>query len=72
MIMMPHNHALWTVIGVYNGREDNILWRQLLEDANGRIGAAGARTLATGDTISSGTNVIHSVARHAILRMAIE
>ena len=37
MIVMPHNHALWAVIGVYNGREDNILWRQLPEDANGRV-----------------------------------
>ena len=40
MIVMPHNHALWAVIGVYDGREDNILWRQLPEDANGRIEAA--------------------------------
>ena len=61
MIVMPHNHGLWAVIGVYNGREDNILWRQLPEDADGRIEAAGARTLATGDTISFGANVIHSV-----------
>ena len=22
MIVMPHNHALWAVIGVYNGREE--------------------------------------------------
>jgi predicted metal-dependent enzyme (double-stranded beta helix superfamily) len=61
MIVMPHNHALWAVIGVYNGREDNIMWRQLPDDANGRIEAAGARTLATGDTIAFGVDVIHSV-----------
>jgi len=61
MIVMPHNHALWAVIGVYNGREDNILWRQLPEDANGRIEAAGARTLSPGDTIAFGADVIHSV-----------
>ena len=61
MIVMPHNHGLWAVIGVYNGREDNILWRQLPEDANGRIEAAGARTLATSDTIAFGPDVIHSV-----------
>jgi predicted metal-dependent enzyme (double-stranded beta helix superfamily) len=61
MIVMPHNHALWAVIGVYNGREDNILWRQLPEDANGRIEAAGARTLAAGDTVAFGADVIHSV-----------
>jgi predicted metal-dependent enzyme (double-stranded beta helix superfamily) len=61
MIVMPHNHALRAVIGVYNGREDNILWRQLPEDANGRIEAAGARTLAAGDTVAFGADVIHSV-----------
>jgi len=61
MIVMPHNHGLWAVIGVYSGREDNILWRRLPEDANGRIEAAGARTLATGDTIAFGADVIHSV-----------
>jgi predicted metal-dependent enzyme (double-stranded beta helix superfamily) len=61
MIVMPHNHALWAVIGVYNGREDNILWRQLPEDANGRIEAAGAKTLAAGDTVAFGADVIHSV-----------
>ena len=61
MIVLPHNHGLWAVIGVYNGREDNIIWRQLPEDAHGRIEAAGAHTLATGDTIAFGTDVIHSV-----------
>jgi predicted metal-dependent enzyme (double-stranded beta helix superfamily) len=61
MIVMPHNHALWAVIGVYNGREDNILWRRLPDDANGRIEAAGARTLASGDTLAFGADVIHSV-----------
>jgi predicted metal-dependent enzyme (double-stranded beta helix superfamily) len=61
MIIMPHNHSLWAVIGVYNGREDNVLWRQLPEDANGRIEAAGAKTLAAGDTIVFGADVIHSV-----------
>ena len=61
MIVMPHNHGLWAVIGVYTGREDNILWRQLPEDADGRVEAAGARTLASGDSIAFGANVIHSV-----------
>src|SRR5208337_1590850 len=61
MIVMPHNHALWAVIGVYSGREDNILWRRLPDDANGRIEAAGARTLASGDTLAFGADVIHSV-----------
>lgn len=24
MTLMPHNHNMWAVIGVYSGREDNI------------------------------------------------
>jgi predicted metal-dependent enzyme (double-stranded beta helix superfamily) len=24
MTIMPHNHCMWAVIGVYTGREDNI------------------------------------------------
>src|SRR6266545_2275431 len=24
MTLMPHNHQMWTVIGMYTGREDNI------------------------------------------------
>jgi predicted metal-dependent enzyme (double-stranded beta helix superfamily) len=60
-IVMPHNHALWAVIGVYTGREDNILWRRLPDDANGQVEAAGAKTLGTSDTIAFGADVIHSV-----------
>ena len=60
-IVMPHNHNMWAVIGVYDGREDNILWRQLPEDASARIEAAGARTLGAGDTVAFGADVIHSV-----------
>ena len=60
-IVMPHNHALWAVIGVYTGREDNILWRRLPEDANGQVEAAGAKTLGETDTIAFGAEVIHSV-----------
>ncbi len=60
-IVMPHNHGLWAVIGVYTGREDNILWRRLPDEANGAVEAAGAKTLGAGDTITFGADVIHSV-----------
>jgi predicted metal-dependent enzyme (double-stranded beta helix superfamily) len=60
-IIMPHNHNTWAVIGVYSGREDNILWRRLPEDAQGQIEAAGAKSLTAGDTIAFGADVIHSV-----------
>jgi predicted metal-dependent enzyme (double-stranded beta helix superfamily) len=29
MMVMPHNHEMWAVIGIYTGREDNIFWRRL-------------------------------------------
>ena len=60
-IVMPHNHTLWAVIGVYTGREDNILWRRVPDATNGALEAAGAKTLGERDTIAFGADVIHSV-----------
>jgi predicted metal-dependent enzyme (double-stranded beta helix superfamily) len=60
-IIMPHNHNTWAVIGIYSGREDNILWRRLPDDPTGQIEAAGAKSLGVGDTIAFGADVIHSV-----------
>lgn len=60
-VIMPHNHAMWAVIGVYAGREDNILWRRLPEDAKGQIEAGGAKTLGARDTVVLGPEAIHSV-----------
>src|SRR5262249_59467786 len=40
MVIMPHNHSMWAVIGVYGGREDNMLWRRV-SDGTGWRGAAG-------------------------------
>ena len=28
MNLMPHDHLMWANIGIYTGREDNILWRE--------------------------------------------
>ena len=61
MVIMPHNHSMWAVIGVYGGREDNMLWRRLLDDTDGRIEAAGAIALSTKDAQAFGPEVIHSV-----------
>ena len=33
MTIMPHNHLMWAVIGIYTGREDNIFWRRLPDAA---------------------------------------
>src|SRR5690348_16796599 len=60
MTVMPHNHQMWAVIGIYTGREDNIFWRRIPE-GNGRIESAGARALCVGDAEPLGYNIIHSV-----------
>jgi predicted metal-dependent enzyme (double-stranded beta helix superfamily) len=61
MTLKPHNHLLWAVIGVYGGAEDNVFWRRIPTEAGGRIEAAGARALRTGDVCALGADVIHSV-----------
>ena len=61
MTAMPHNHHMWAVIGMYGGREDNIFWRTLPDDARWPIEAAGAQALMPGDACSLGKDIIHSV-----------
>ncbi len=57
MCFKPHNHAMWSVVGIYSGREDNVFWRRTA----GGIEAAGARSLGTGDATTLGRDIIHSV-----------
>jgi len=61
MTIRPHNHNMWAVIGVYGGREDNIFWRRLKDDPDGRIEAAGANSLGPGEVRPLGDDIIHSV-----------
>jgi predicted metal-dependent enzyme (double-stranded beta helix superfamily) len=60
MTIMPHNHSMWAVIGIYTGREDNIFWRRL-PDGSGKVEAAGAKALCVGDATPLGHDIIHSV-----------
>src|ERR1700688_1030616 len=60
MTIMPHNHQMWAVIGVYTGREDNIFWRRV-PGGGGKLEAAGARALSATDAEPLGDNIIHSV-----------
>ena len=55
--LMPHNHLMWSNIGIYTGREDNIYWEK------GRDGIRGSRavTLFEGDTAMNDHDAIHSV-----------
>ncbi len=61
MTLMPHNHNMWAVIGVYGGREDNIFWRRRSENPRGRIEAAGAKSFGPREAHPLGRDVIHSV-----------
>jgi predicted metal-dependent enzyme (double-stranded beta helix superfamily) len=61
MTIMPHDHRMWAVIGVYTGREDNIYWRRLPEAEGGLIEAAGARSLSERSAEPLGRDIIHSV-----------
>jgi len=60
MTIMPHNHEMWALIGIYTGREDNIFWK--------RTGAAqpgvkphGVCTLLEKEVATLGKDIIHSV-----------
>jgi predicted metal-dependent enzyme (double-stranded beta helix superfamily) len=61
MTIMPHNHLMWAVIGIYTGREDNIFWRRLPEETGSRIEAAGAKSLGQRDVEPLGPDIIHTV-----------
>jgi predicted metal-dependent enzyme (double-stranded beta helix superfamily) len=61
MTIMPHDHRMWAVIGVYSGREDNIFWRRVPGAGGGKLEAAGAKALSTGEAEPLGHNIIHSV-----------
>lgn len=61
MNLLPHNHQMWAVIGIYTGREDNMFWRRIRGAAGGKVEAVGARALCLGDAEPLGRDVIHSV-----------
>jgi predicted metal-dependent enzyme (double-stranded beta helix superfamily) len=62
MTLMPHNHGMWAVIGLYTGREDNIFWRRIDEPGlPSRVEAAGAKALSAGEAAPLGKDIIHSV-----------
>ena len=61
MTLMPHNHNMWAVIGVYGGREDNIFWRRCKDHPDGLIETAGAKSLGPQDVRPLGQDIIHSV-----------
>ena len=64
MTLMPHNHNMFAVIGIYGGREDNMFWRRVVDAADNMpcIEAAGADSMGPGQVATMGKDIIHSVA----------
>jgi len=60
-VLPPHEHQMWSVMGLYSGREDNIFWRRLPSDGKSHVEAAGAKSLSTGDVFPLGRDAVHSV-----------
>jgi predicted metal-dependent enzyme (double-stranded beta helix superfamily) len=60
MTLFPHNHAMWAVIGVYEGREDNAYFRRAPDDRR-RLVDSGGTVLEAGDVLLLGDDAIHSV-----------
>ncbi len=63
MTLLPHNHQMFAVIGIYSGREDNLFWRRIDTSEGARaIEAAGAESMGPGQVATLGRDIIHSVA----------
>ena len=66
MTLLPHNHNMFAVIGIYGGREDNVFWRRVGDGSGGSgspgIEAAGADSMGPGQAATMGKDIIHSVA----------
>lgn len=57
MVLLPHNHNMWASIGIYTGREDNIVW----ERRGPVIEASGAEALSEREVFGLPEHAIHSV-----------
>lgn len=57
MQLVPHEHKMWSLIGIYTGREDNIFWQR-----QGRqLVAKSATAISRGSVTPLPHDVIHSV-----------
>jgi len=57
MLLLPHNHNMWASIGIYTGREDNIIW----ERRGSVVEAVGASSLSAREVFPLQRDAIHSV-----------
>jgi predicted metal-dependent enzyme (double-stranded beta helix superfamily) len=61
MSLYPHNHAMWAVIGIYAGQEDNSFYRRSAPGAP-TITESGGKQLVERDVVLLGDDTIHAVA----------
>ena len=61
MTIMPHDHRMWAVIGVYTGARTTSSGAACRMKPGGLIEAAGAKSLGEGCAEPLGRDVIHSV-----------
>jgi predicted metal-dependent enzyme (double-stranded beta helix superfamily) len=59
MQLMPHDHRMWAIIGIYTGAEDNQFYRRA---PDGELVETNGRRLDTGEVCVLGTETIHAVA----------
>jgi predicted metal-dependent enzyme (double-stranded beta helix superfamily) len=57
ILSIPHDHAMWAVIGIYQGEETNTFYRR----AEGGLAEANRRTIGTGEAVLLGEEVIHAI-----------
>ena len=57
MVLLPHDHRMWATIGIYTGREDNILW----DRSGGVVRAASAKAICERQVFDLPDTAIHSV-----------
>ena len=57
MVLLPHNHNMWASIGIYTGREENIVW----EREGAAIEAVRAASLSEKEVFPLAEDAIHSV-----------
>lgn len=57
--MVPHDHKVWAVIGMYGGVEDNAFYRR---DHEHGLAASGGKQVHAGEVLVLGDDTIHSVA----------
>jgi predicted metal-dependent enzyme (double-stranded beta helix superfamily) len=57
MVLLPHEHRMWSLLGIYTGREDNIFW----DRRDHGIAAVRAAAIAPGNVLALPSDVIHSV-----------